>query len=435
MDRRRFCLGIALWARQASALGDRGTEATDGSQAGPPGQEISLEYFGTHFHRLMPTAGESATQWVDGMVGSIRLWDSGTRWGDLAPRAGQWNFTRLDAYVEAAQRHGASALYTLGSTPRWVSKRPDEPGPYGPGCAAEPVNLWHWEEYVARVATRYRGRIHAFELWNEPTFSDLEADRRSPGFFTGGVADMVAMAAAARRVLDRIDPAAVLTTPGFVNGPHRLDLFLASGGAGSVQAVAYHLYARDTRQFVDQVRAVRDVCRQRGLEALPLWNTECGVEDQPVQRPEEVRAGGSMSEFAEGCLTAQYLVLGAALSIQRFYYYAWDSDRSGMIDRNGRRRSRFFAMRQVQYWLLGARLGRPVSHGPSATLVHGASGAERFIVAWSEVAQAEDLPLPAGWSIASCDPLFERPGSPTAWSGGCRVRLSSEPVRVNLAVA
>ena len=403
-----------------------------------PDGGVRLAYFGTHFHRLEAEPGgtEAPTRWVDGTVGSLRLWDAGTRWADVAPRPGVWSFERMDAYVERAQAHGASVLYTLGSTPRWASARPDEPGPYGPGCAAEAVKLAHWEEYVMRVAERYRGRIQAYELWNEPQFSDYARDRAHPGFFTGSMANMVEMARAARRVLDRIDPAAVLATPGFVNGPDRLELFLRSGGAETAQVVAYHFYARDARQFAQQIVDVRAVMRRCGVAGLPLWNTECGVEthEDGAALPEGITRRLTPADAA--VQLAQFLLLGAAGRLDRFYYYAWDNYRSGMIDRQGLATPRLEALRRVEQWLLGARLST-IEASASTVSLGAERGAERFLFVWSEPAQVARVPLPAGWKIIACEGLLDgaAPAWPTGSGDASRVALAAAPLRLRLGRA
>ena len=94
---------------------------------------VDSGYFGAHLHRLFPERGAYAsTRWPANEIASLRLWDSGTRWADVAPARGRWNFDRLDAYLDAAEVQGASLLCTLGSTPRWASARPDEPGAVRP---------------------------------------------------------------------------------------------------------------------------------------------------------------------------------------------------------------------------------------------------------------------------------------------------------------
>lgn len=211
-------------------------------------QTIQPYYFGMHIHELnLPKLGvQGRTDWPAARIGQLRLWDSGLAWLDMNRQPGQWDFSRMDAYVDQAWRQGAGILYPLALTPTWASVRPEEPCPYGKGCGAEPRSMDLWRDYVRTVVARYGSRIHAYELWNEPTFSDFEIDRKYPGFYTGSVSVMVDMARVAREILDELQPGAVMCTPGFVNGPHRLDLFLKAGGARYVQAICYHFYSEST---------------------------------------------------------------------------------------------------------------------------------------------------------------------------------------------
>jgi hypothetical protein len=399
--------------------------------------ELAAEYFGTHLHRLVlkPAEKALATEWPHAQIGALRLWDSDTRWGDVAPRAGAWSFDRMDAYVDRAVAEGASVVYTLGSTPRWASARPDEPGAYGPGCAAEPIRLAHWEEYVARVANRYRGRIRAYELWNEPTFADFAVDRQHPGFFTGTAEAMVVLARAARRVLDQVDPPALLTTPGFVNGPHRLDLFLSRGGAEFVQAVAYHFYARDSAQFAQQITEVRHVMRERGVAGLPLWNTECGVETYAADEPLPEGVAERITPGAAAIMMARFLLLGAALGLPRFFYYAWDSERSGLVDRHGQPTPRARAWRRVMAWCQGARLSPPRRVEACGWAIAGVRQAEQFLIVWNDGSPPAHLTLPVGWRAASFEALMSDAVVPMAATAPFRLRLPPAPLRVNLVPA
>ncbi len=390
--------------------------------------EIAPPYFGMHFHRLVRKPGEPApTPWPEQAgIGSVRLWDSETRWADVAPHPRRWDFDRMDAYVSRASRQGASVLYTLGSTPRWASIRPDEPGPYGPGCAAEPRDMADWVEYLRRVVGRYRGAIQAYELWNEPNFSDIPRDRGAQAFYTGSVAAMVAMARSARTVIDEVDPKALLATPGFVNGPDRLDLFLARGGAGLVDAVAYHFYSNGTPRFAGQLDEVRQVMRRREVAALPLWNTECGVETVAAQDARAAGEPGALGEADAAARMAQFLLLGAAGGIDRFYYYAWDNGRTGMIDALGRTRPRLLAFAQVRAWLLGTRPDMRESLPGGGVLLAGGRAEERLVFAWAERSRLHRLPIPRGWQAASVERLLEA-RTELAPSGDSTVALALTP--------
>lgn len=338
-----------------------------------PARIVGPPYFGTHFHRLLPVSdgGERATPWPAGQIGALRLWDSSTRWADLEPSRGSFRFDRLDAYVAQAKAEGASLLMVLGSAPRWAAARPDEPGPYGPGSAAEPANLEDWDRYVTALVRRYKGRIEAYELWNEPYFSDLPADRNQPtAFFTGSVASMVELARRARAVLDREDPKAVLLTPGFVGSVQRFDMFLRAGGGRHVGGVAYHYYADDDREFIKLHRDIRAVMARHGLSRLPLYNTESGFASQ-----------GDGTDAA--ALLARSMVLGAFLGIDRFYQYAWDNGRSGMVlPVTLQPTPSAAAFAAVRRWLVGTTLLGCRLEPAGAVRCAGTRHGERLLIGW-----------------------------------------------------
>lgn len=394
---------------------------------------IGVSYFGTHFHRIVLHQGENKilTKWPDQLIGSIRLWDSGTLWSEIAIQPGQWKFDRMDSYVEQAITNNATVLYTLGGTPRWASARPDEKCSYGFGCAAEPVRMAHWEEYVRRVAQRYRGRIAIYELWNEPKFSDIPRDRGRPSYYTGSVANMVEMARIARKVLDKEDPTAILSTPGFVNGVDRLDLFLASGGNQYVQAIDYHFYSENSNYMVNEMLAVKRIMKKNGVEHLPLFNTETGVEVLGPNSPPSGIAAHTQVEGAEKL--AQYMVLGAFGGIQRYFQYAWDNERSGMFSPSGIRLPAWDAYEKIHAWLLNAKMLGCKSIPPSGVSCQGELSGQRFLIVWAEKEAIHAIPIPDGQRAVSVEKLFSTKPQPV--SGLDRIfklKLGSEPVRILL---
>lgn len=425
MTSRRTVVESLLAVAAAGAAGRAGAFAA--ADPGTTGPAITGSYFGMHFHRLVRKPGEAApTVWPAATaIGSVRLWDSDTRWADVQPQPGRWDFGRLDAYVAEASDHQAEVLYTLGSTPKWASARPEEPGPYGPGCAAEPQRLDDWRDYVRRVVSRYRGAVQAYELWNEPNFSDLARDRGEQGFFSGSVASMVEMARIARQALDELDPRARLLTPGFVNGPHRLALFLRSAGARLVDGVAYHFYSDHDARFLDQVAEVRAVMRQCGVAGLPLWNTECGVE--AGQAPP---AHAGSDDRLAGARLAQFLLLGGAHGMERFYYYAWDDGHTGMLGGSGAARARAEAYARTQEWITGTTLSLPERRPGGGLRVHGRRGDERFTFLWSDTPARWDQPAPRAWRAAAVDSLFDGPQPLAATAQGLSLDASAQPMRV-----
>lgn len=433
-----LCAGI--WAAPFPGLGRDLIE----SVTQVPTRPVSSEYFGTHIHRLQgtPVGEPGVTRWPSVQVGQLRLWDSGVAWLDLNPSPGRWDFRRLDFYVEAAEAHQATVLYTLGLTPAWASARPAERCPYGMGCAAEPRDMAVWADYVRSLALRYGNRIAAYELWNEPNFSDLPRDRGQPGFYTGSVAQLVEMARVARLTLDQVNPTAQLCTPGFVNGVDRLEKFLAAGGRHYVQAVCYHFYASHVGRMADEVRQVRAAMARHGVAHLPLWNTETGVELHQPGEPPSGLAGQNVEEIA--ARLAQLMLFGAAAGIDRFYQYAWDNHRSGMFQADGQPRLALSAVDTLAQWLDGATVGpcRSLSRlGEPVVACQGRRDRNRHVWLWVDSAATPVLPvsallaalgLPPGQVVRAVEPLFgNRDTMNAAWQRG-ELLLGRVPVRLTL---
>ena len=421
-------LGLASCLVLPSVAADIYVDATQA-----PTRVIDSSYFAVHFHRIvvLPTEKAIPTQWPPLQFGGMRLWDTVTRWGDIAPSAGVWEFARMDTFVDTAVKNNAEVLYTLGSTPRWASARPDEKCPYGLGCGAESIRLAHWEEYVRRVAQRYGNRIQAYELWNEPNFSDFERDVGKPGFFTGSVQQMVAMAKSARKILNEVAPNAKLCTPGFVNGPDRLEKFLADGGAQYVQAVCYHFYSEGTDHFAKQLIDVRAIMKRQGVEHLPLWNTETAVDTLlPTDPPSSISA--RTREEATARLN-QLLILGAAAGIERFYYYAWDNSRSGMVAADGQKLFGFEAMQKIDEWLTGVKFMGCRSNGPMVSCL-ASKGSEQSLFVWATKQTEAAISLPVGTRAATAQRLFgAAPSLSLAMSSGnAKMVFDLVPVRFQL---
>jgi hypothetical protein len=131
--------------------------------------------------------------------------------------------------------------------------------------------------------TRYKGKIAFYELWNEPYFTEVFGVT-GRGHFTGSAVKMVEMAGIAKRVRDEIDPKARIVSPACVGQPKCLDAFLAAGGAGLVDVIAFHFYASPER-IPELAAEVKAVMRRHGVEQLPLWNTESGYLVQGTHGP------------------------------------------------------------------------------------------------------------------------------------------------------
>ena len=399
-----LALGVLLLAaaRLAVAADDPYTDATENRTS-----KIERPYFGIHLHRLVLNAEEKRrqTEWPNEAIGALRLWDSYTRWADVSPAPGLWKFERMDAYVAQAQKHRAEILYVLGSPPKWASARPDEQCPYGVGCAAGPTSLALWEDYVRHVSQRYRGKIAAYELWNEPFFSELKPKKGPSDFFYGSVAEMVELARVARKVLDQVDPKALLVSPGFTGDVKQLELFLSNGGKHYVQAIAFHFYAANAQDFARRLAQVRVVMKRQGVQDLPLWNTEAGVE-VALDGAQDDSSAERLTRSAAASRIAQFMTIGAAGGMSRYYYYAWDNDRSGMLTAQGSRHPAADVFEKMQSWLTGATLHGCTAVAADSVRCDGESNGQRFAIVWAHRPTRLVLRVPSGLKPVSVDRLL-----------------------------
>lgn len=313
---------LAIWI-----VGGVSTAHADATLPAPPEVSIPQSYFGIHMHRVATT-----TPWPSASFGSWRLWDAYVTWPDLEPEKGKWKFSILDKYVALAEKHHASMVLPLGLSPAWASARPDERCSYQPGNAAEPRNLEDWRNYVRTVATRYKGRIRTYELWNEIN------DR---GFYTGDVQQMVLLAREAHEALKEVDAGNILVSPS-VYGEGRnlewLDRFLAYGGGKYVDVIGYHFYVATgaPESMLPLIAKVKRVIASHGLDNLPLWNTEFGwLIETPGAQVDFSKAPQGWKVLNMDLASAyisRALILGWAAGVQRAYWYSWDNGVMGLLD-------------------------------------------------------------------------------------------------------
>ena len=270
----------------------------------PPSGPIPAEFFGMHFHHL-----GSTTPWPEVPINQWRLWDAYVAWPNLEPVKGQWRFQTLDKYVALATEHHVGLLLPLGLSPGWASARPQEKSTYQPGAASEPRSIEDWRAYVGMVVRRYKGRIQAYEIWNEPNLKQ---------FWSGSVDQMISLTREASRIIRDVDPSAIIVSPSATQdrGVPWLAEFLLKGGGTFVDVIGFHLYVapQPPEATLALVSSVRHTMAQMGNGEKPIWNTEAGW-FLPKPFPPGLAAAYVVREF----------IVNWIAGVQRLYWYAWDN--------------------------------------------------------------------------------------------------------------
>ncbi|GAB2886761.1 hypothetical protein GCM10027046_13840 [Uliginosibacterium flavum] len=357
---------------------------------------FSRQYFGLHMHRA------EAIRWPAVKFGSWRLWDSGISWADIERTPGQFDFARLDRYILMAERFKLEVVLPLALTPQWASSKPKQASAYGPGKASPPADIELWRRFVRTVANRYKGRIAAYELWNEANI---------PNFFDGDEADLAKLARVFSEEIRRADPQAKIIAP---SGAGLLDprkdfvvRFLQASKGVHFDAFNFHLYTGEHRPelMIPHVQALQDQVRKAGFANLPLWNTESGYE----VRSREPNFGSTSHTAHEPERVAAYLVramlIVRALGVERFHWYAWDDGRMAMTYADFATPNPVgIAYTQLVPLLEGARLHECQidKTGPSRCRLTSAAGRD-FMVVWSGRDEVEQWTSPVPVQVSALD--------------------------------
>jgi hypothetical protein len=336
--------------------------------AGP----IPSTYFAMHI--LQPQ------DWPTVPVGALGKL-TGALWPYVEPTKGQYNWSRIDAFVDAASAHGVGIMYSNDGIPPWAAANTSTcfTQPYfGPYCSGAVANLQDWDNFVTALVTRYKGRIQIYELWNEPEHS-----------FTGTMPQLVAMMQHEHDIIRTLDPAASILSPSMVSqGYPYLDSYFASGGSTDIDAVAIHTYPDPTNDVAESITqsisiTIKTVMSKYGLSAKPLWGTEGSWGPQS--------AGDITDLNLRTAFTAREYLLAWSIGITRFYWYAWDSSDVGTLwSSTSTPTGSAVAYEQVFSWMNGATMSQPCSLNSGGTPYHAIytcsltrSGGYQAVAVWN----------------------------------------------------
>jgi hypothetical protein len=368
-------------------------ESTFANDLQAPKPAIPASYFGMHIHH---TAYPVPTPWPDFLVPQWRLWDADVTWADLQPAKGRWRFEKLDGYVSLAQKHGTGLLLTLGGTPTWASARPQLKSDYYPGFTAEPANMEDWREYVRTVVLRYKGRIQAYEIWNEPNWAD---------YWSGSTDQMLMLTREAFQIIRTVDPNAVVASPSAAaaDGIGWLTEFLRKGGGQYVDVIAFHFYVDPHKlppeEMLPLIKRVRQLLTENGLADKPVWNTETGWLPP---------AKFDSDELAAGFLARAYIVSWAA-GVQRLYWYAWDNQHVAIITYKEDTRKVTPAGRAygvVQQWIVGTIMNDCTELRDHTWICQLQRNGKRQWIVWN-IQGNHKFDVPRTWRVTSATRLLQ----------------------------
>ncbi len=184
-------------------------------------------------------------------------------WGEAEPRPGELaTATTYDSAADLQARHGLRVLQVFHSTPGWAIDPVLDSGPNPARRFPRDLRVLH--TYCREMATRYRGKVQAWEPWNE-----ANADT-----FGGHTTDeMCTLQKAAYLGFKAGDPGLIVGWNVYADSPDALgaDLILGNQADASVDTFNVHSYSPVESYPVEFTHT------RRAAAGKPIWISECGI--------------------------------------------------------------------------------------------------------------------------------------------------------------
>ncbi|NLE75247.1 MAG: cellulase family glycosylhydrolase, partial [Chloroflexi bacterium] len=102
--------------------------------------------------RVMAAINDLGFGWVKQQV----------EWFRHEPNKGDYHWGSIDNLVDQANAAGIKVLLSVVKAPRWA-----RPGNSDFSVEGPPANPQDYADFIGAMAARYKGRVHAYEIWNE----------------------------------------------------------------------------------------------------------------------------------------------------------------------------------------------------------------------------------------------------------------------------
>ena len=222
-------------------------------------------------------------------------------WWDLVKptQSGGYDWSRIDAVVDAAAAHGIEIIAELNGKPRWINPQ-----------MADHASVEAYGAFAAAAVAHFKGRISMWEIFNEPNSNDISASAYA------------AMLRVSYDAIKAADPDAFVISGGLAAVPHTvpghygavdyLKAVYANGGGGHFDAVGFHPYTfpllpsdpaawNGWRIMVD---GIRKTMIANGDEDMQVWMTELGAPTagigNAVSQEDQARIISEAVELATG---------------------------------------------------------------------------------------------------------------------------------------
>lgn len=246
-------------------------------------------------------------------------------WGLIQPAEGRFEWTATDRLVGALSERKANVLGIISYSANWATPAKEDDSQPSPVSFYQPDPA-KYATFVKTLVSRYKGSVHAWEIWNEPDNSLFWKPAPDPKAYAE-------LLKTAYRAVKEADPTAKVLTAGVSgNAVPFLEAVIAAGAGGSFDVLALHPYAvplnpaqgrnesrPEVHKMVDVELAKYRALLDRHGYNRPVWITEIGW---------PAHAWG-LDEAAQADYLAQaYAQMLASGLVERVFWYSFKDEAS-----------------------------------------------------------------------------------------------------------
>ncbi len=223
-------------------------------------------------------------------------------WGEVETARGKFeDNTKYDLSADIQTKNGLKVYQVFHATPGWAQEIKSS--------HSFPDDLRDIYNFASEMAKRYKGKVLAWEVWNEPDIT----------VFSDELGDSYASFLKAMYLgFKSSDPDLLVLICSFAMGPGRFaDTIFQNDVCNYFDIYNYHVYD-DWKKHIDRALSHIEIMKKYGLERKPIWLTEAG---RPIRRKDDlveynVDQGRDVAEFLP-----KAIITSLTAGVDRYFWF------------------------------------------------------------------------------------------------------------------
>jgi hypothetical protein len=240
-------------------------------------------------------------------------------WNAIEKSDNVWTWTKFDSYVANAELGGKKILAILDYDVDWIHDASHNTNNdiYTDGKEHRYIaenEVHYFCDYVKKTVNRFKGKVDAWCIWNEPNLSDR--------FWRGTTEEFFYLTKEAAKAIREADQDALIIGGAFntLASEEWVRGIFTSGAMDQIDAIAYHPYMTGPGPTANIYKNFQKIVSDYGFEDK-IWVTEVGYPTYDTSPRPAGRYGTDILEANMPETVLKTIVLLTANGAQRLFWY------------------------------------------------------------------------------------------------------------------